>query len=475
MKQYETVIGLEVHVELSTASKIFCACQARFGEKPNTKCCPICMGMPGALPLLNKKVVEYAVITGLALNCMIERNCMLDRKNYFYPDLPKAYQISQLYFPIARKGRIVIDTDDGEKDIGIHELHIEEDAGKLIHDSDKNLTLVDYNRSGVPLIEIVSEPDLRSAEEVSRYLDKLRTILRYLGVSDCKMQEGSMRVDINLSVREIGDSRLGTRVEIKNMNSLKAISRAIEGERKRQISILENGERIAQETRRWDDEANEGIRMRSKEETQDYRYFPEPDILPIKISDDLIHMMHKLLPEFREEKIKRYQRDYKMSEYEAGLLTSSKEMADLFENTANLCNLPKEVFNWLMVEGMRILRENNKNPQDLCLSPEHFSKLLEMIEGGVINRTKAKDVFEVMFLENVDPEDYVKKHGFFMVSDDEMLRIVVMRVLEENPQSVSDYKNGKTKAFSYLVGQTMKLMNGKADPAVINDILNEVL
>ena len=475
MKQYETVIGLEVHVELSTASKIFCACQTGFGKKPNTSCCPICMGMPGTLPLLNKKVVEYAILTGLALNCTIERACMLDRKNYFYPDLPKAYQISQLYFPIARKGGITIATNNGEKTVGICELHIEEDAGKLIHDTDKNMTLVDYNRSGVPLIEIVSEPDFRSADEVTSYLDKLRTILRYLGVSDCKMQEGSMRVDINLSVRTIGDKGLGTRTEIKNMNSLKAISRAIEGEGKRQISIIKKGERIVQETRRWDDKANESIRMRSKEEARDYRYFPEPNILPIEISDDLIHKLRGLLPEFRDEKISRYQRDYKISEYEARLLSSSKEMADLFEKTTILCNLPKEVSNWLMAEGMRLLKENNMDSMDICLSPERFSKLIEMVEGGRINRTKARDVFEKIFLEDIDPEDYVKRHGLEMVSDDKILRRMIMKVVEENPQSISDYRNGKTKAFGYLVGQTMKSMNGKADPSIINDILNELL
>ena len=444
MKRYETVIGLEVHVELSTDSKIFCDCSTRFGEKPNANTCPICMGMPGALPILNKKVVDYAISTGLALNCTIVKNCMFDRKNYFYPDLPKAYQISQLYFPIARQGRVTFNTRDGNKSIGIHELHIEEDAGKLLHDSDKKVTLVDYNRSGVPLIEIVSEPDMRSADEVVAYLDKLSSMLSYMGVSDCKMQEGSMRVDINISVRELGDTRLGSRTEIKNMNSFKAIRRAIEGESKRQIDILIDGGQILDETRRWDDDKNKSIRMRSKEEAQDYRYFPEQDIAPIEIPNEWIHKLHRLLPEFRDEKIIRFQKDYGISEYDARVLTSSKEIADLFEDTSKLYNLPREVSNLLMVEGMRILKDNYLDPEDLRLTPESLSKLIGMIDRGEINRTKAKAVFEEMCLKGVDPEDYMKRYGLEIINDDKKLRLVALKVLEDNPQSVSDYMKGKT-------------------------------
>lgn len=475
MKKFETVIGLEVHVELSTQSKLFCSCSARFGEKPNTNCCPICMGMPGAMPTLNKRVVEYAVSAGLALNCTIEENSIFDRKNYFYPDLPKAYQISQLYFPIARNGRITIDTGNGHKAIGIHELHIEEDAGKLLHDPDKNRTLVDYNRSGVPLIEIVSEPDLRSADEVAAYLDELRIILRYLDVSDCKMQEGSMRVDINLSVREYGETGLGNRTEIKNLNSIRAIRRAIEAESKRQIEIIENGGYIPQETRRWDDIENKSLRMRAKEERQEYRYFHEPDLMPIKLSKEWIHKLFSSLPELRDKRISRYQREYDISGYDAGVITSSREMADLFETTAKLSRQPKEVANWLMVEGMRILKENNMDPHDLHITPEGLAKLIGMIDRGRINRTKAKDVFEVMCHESIDPEDYVKSHGFEMITDDKTLRMAAIRILEENPQAVSDYKNGKEKAMGNLIGQTMKAMKGKADPSLVSAILKELI
>lgn len=475
MKKYETVIGLEVHVELSTASKAFCGCSTGFGEKSNTNCCPTCMGMPGALPVLNKKVVEHAILAGLALNCDIVARCMFDRKNYFYPDLPKAYQISQLYFPIARNGNITIVTKEGKKIIGIHDIHIEEDAGKLIHDADADLTLIDYNRSGIPLLEIVSAPDMRSADEVLEYLDKLRILLRYLGISDCKMQEGSMRVDINLSVRELGDTKLGIRTEMKNMNSLKAIARAIEGESKRQIDIHKAGGEVVQETRRWDEEENASIRMRAKEKAQDYGYFTDPDIPALEISVEWIHRLRSLIPELRDERINRYQKDYCISEYDAKVLTSSREMADLFEKTAQLCDRPKEVSNWLMGEGMRIMKEEGMDPWEICLIPERLAKLIELVEEGVINRMIAKEVFEQVFLKDIDPEDYVKKHGLEMIIDDDMLYGVIKMVLDDNPQSVSDYRNGKKKAFGYLVGQAMREMKGKADPALVNSILMKML
>ncbi|HCL03920.1 MAG TPA: Asp-tRNA(Asn)/Glu-tRNA(Gln) amidotransferase GatCAB subunit B [Lachnoclostridium phytofermentans] len=475
MKAYETVIGLEVHVELATKSKIFCGCTTQFGGEVNTHCCPVCMGMPGALPVLNKKVVEFAIAAGLAMNCEITKNCRFDRKNYFYPDLPKAYQVSQLYLPICRDGSIEIEVDGVKKSIGIHEIHMEEDAGKLVHDPWEDCTLVDYNRGGVPLIEIVSEPDMRSAEEVIAYLEKLKLILQYLGVSDCKMQEGSLRADINLSIREVGETKFGTRTEMKNMNSFKAIARAIEGERKRQIEVLEDGKKVIQETRRWDDNKDTSFAMRSKEDAQDYRYFPDPDLAPMEISEEWLNEIKSREPELRDAKMLRYVKDYEIPEYDAGIITGSKNLADIFEATVSLCNKPKEVSNWLMVETMRLLKESEQEAEELKLSPTKFSSLIDLIDAGKINRTIAKEVFEQIFKSDVDPKTYIEEQGLSMVSDDGLLRSIVEQILKDNEQSVSDYKNGKEKAFIYLVGQTMKAMKGKANPSVINEILRELL
>lgn len=475
MKAYETVIGLEVHVELATKTKIFCSCTTEFGGDTNTHCCPVCTGMPGTLPVLNKQVVEYAIAAGLALNCSITQKCKFDRKNYFYPDLPKAYQVSQLYFPICRNGKLEIETEAGKKSIGIHEIHMEEDAGKLVHDPWEDCTLVDYNRCGVPLIEIVSEPDMRSAEEVIAYLEKLKLILQYLGVSDCKMQEGSLRADINLSVREVGAKEFGTRTEMKNMNSFKAIARAIEGERKRQIELIEYGKKVIQETRRWDDNKDTSFAMRSKEDAQDYRYFPEPDLPPIEISDEWMETIKNRQPELRDEKMMRYEREFDIPTYDAAIITSVKHLADLFEETVALCGKPKEVSNWIMVETMRLLKDQEMEAENISFTPEQLAKLIKMIEEGKINRTVAKEVFEKMFIENVDPEEYVEKHGLLMVSDDGLLQSTIQKILSENPQSITDYKNGKTKAMGFLVGQTMKAMQGKADPGKINLILKEEL
>ncbi len=475
MKSYETVIGLEVHVELATKTKIFCGCTTQFGGEPNTHCCPVCTGMPGTLPVLNKKVVEYAIAAGLAMNCTITQRCKFDRKNYFYPDLPKAYQVSQLYLPICRNGSIEIEVGGIKKTIGIHEIHMEEDAGKLVHDPWEDCTLVDYNRCGVPLIEIVSEPDMRSAEEVIAYLEKLKLILQYLGVSDCKMQEGSLRADINLSIREVGASELGTRTEMKNMNSFKAIARAIEGERKRQIEVIEYGKSIVQETRRWDDNKDTSFAMRSKEDAQDYRYFPEPDLVPIVISDEWLAKIKSQEPELRDAKMHRYQKDYDIPEYDAMIITSSKNLADLFEAAVLICQKPKEVSNWLMVETMRLMKEAEIDVEDLKLSPRKLAILIQLIEDGKINRTIGKEVFEEIFKHNIEPEQYIKEHGLTMVSDDGLLREIVQRVIEENPQSVEDYHNGKEKAIGFLVGQTMKEMKGKANPSMINSILQELL
>ena len=475
MKSYETVIGLEVHVELATKSKIFCGCTTLFGGDPNTHCCPVCTGMPGTLPVLNKKVVEYAIATGLATNCTITQKCEFDRKNYFYPDLPKAYQVSQLYLPICRNGGIEIEVGGVKKVIGIHEIHMEEDAGKLMHDPWDDCTLVDYNRSGVPLIEIVSDPDMRSADEVIAYLEKLKLILQYLGVSDCKMQEGSLRADINLSVREVGAKEFGTRTEMKNMNSFKAIARAIEGERKRQIELLEEGKKVIQETRRWDDNKDSSFAMRSKEDAQDYRFFPEPDLVPIEISDDWLEEIRNRQPELRDAKMLRYETQYDIPEYDAAIITGSKHLADIFEETVAICNNPKEVSNWLMVETMRLLKEAEMDPEEILFTPENLAGLIQLILDGKINRTVAKEVFERVFKENINPEQYVKEHGLGMVNDEGELRTVVEAIIASNPSSVADYRGGKDKALGFLVGQTMKEMKGKADPGIINQLLKELL
>ncbi len=475
-KQYETVIGLEVHVELATKTKIFCSCSTQFGGAPNTHTCPVCTGMPGALPVLNKQVVEYALAVGLATNCQIHQYCKFDRKNYFYPDNPQNYQISQLYLPICHDGWVEIETESGvRKKVGIHEIHMEEDAGKLIHDEWEDCSLVDYNRSGVPLIEIVSEPDMRSAEEVIAYLEKLRLIIQYLGASDCKLQEGSMRADVNLSVREVGAPELGTRTEMKNLNSFKAISHAIEGERKRQIELLEEGKKVVQETRRWDDNKESSKAMRSKEDAQDYRYFPDPDLVPVVISDEWIARVRAAQPELRTEKMARYESEFGLPAYDAGILTSSKHMADLFEETVALCQKPKEASNWLMVEAMRLLKEHEMDPDEMNFAPAHLAKLIELVSAGAINRTVAKTVFEEIFANDVDPEAYVEEKGLKVVNDEGALRSAIAGVLEANPQSVADYRGGKEKAMGFLVGQTMRAMKGKADPALVNRIVKELL
>ena len=474
-KEYETVIGLEVHVELATKTKIFCSCSTEFGGAPNTHTCPVCTGMPGSLPVLNKQVVEYAIAVGLATNCTITQNCKFDRKNYFYPDNPQNYQISQLYLPICRNGGVEIETENGKKTIGIHEIHMEEDAGKLIHDEWGDCSLVDFNRSGVPLIEIVSEPDMRSAEEVIAYLDKLRLIIQYLGASDCKLNEGSMRADVNLSVREVGAKEFGTRTEMKNLNSFKAIARAIEAEKERQIDLLESGEEVIQETRRWDDAKEYSYAMRSKEDAQDYRYFPDPDLVPVIISDEWLEDIRSRQPELRDEKMARYATEYGIPEYDISVITNSKHMADIFEKTVAICNNPKKVSNWLMVETMRLLKEHDMDAEDIKFSPENLAKLVNLTESKAINSTVAKEVFEHVFADDIDPEKYVEENGLKTVNDEGALRSTIEKIVEANPQSVEDYRNGKKKAIGFLVGQTMKEMKGKADPGMINQILTEIL
>ncbi|MGN0298306.1 MAG: Asp-tRNA(Asn)/Glu-tRNA(Gln) amidotransferase subunit GatB [Lachnospiraceae bacterium] len=474
-KQYETVIGLEVHVELATKTKIFCGCSTAFGGAPNTHTCPVCTGMPGSLPVLNKQVVEYAMAVGLATNCQITRYSKFDRKNYFYPDNPQNYQISQLYAPICHDGYVEIEVNGTKKQVRIHEIHMEEDAGKLIHDEWDDCSLVDFNRSGVPLIEIVSEPDMRSAEEVIAYLDKLRLTIQYLGASDCKLQEGSMRADVNLSVREVGSEKFGTRTEMKNLNSFKAIARAIAGERERQIDLIEAGKAVIQETRRWDDNKGSSYAMRSKEDAQDYRYFPEPDLVPLVISEEWIQRIKARQPEFRDAKKARYIAEYELPEYDADILTETKKLADLFEETIACGAQPKKVSNWLMVETMRLMKEHSMDPENLRFSPAHLAALIAMVDKKEINSTVAKQVFEMMFAEDVDPVAYVEKNGLKTVSDDGALRSVIEGIIDKNPKAVEDFKAGKKKAAGAIVGQTMKAMKGKADPATVNRLVAEIL
>lgn len=475
MKQYETVIGLEVHVELATKTKIFCPCSTEFGGAPNTHTCPVCTGMPGSLPVLNKQVVEYAAAVGLATNCTITQNCKFDRKNYFYPDNPQNYQISQLYLPICRDGYVEIETEEGKKKVRIHEIHMEEDAGKLVHDDWADCSLVDFNRSGVPLIEIVSEPDMRSAEEVIAYLEKLRMIIQYLGASDCKLNEGSMRADVNLSVREVGATEFGTRTETKNLNSFKAIARAIENERERQIDLLESGQEVVQETRRWDDTKEYSYAMRSKEDAQDYRYFPDPDLVPINISDEWLERLKSEQPEFRDEKKERYIEEYGLPEYDANLLTLYKPLTVLLEAAVANGSKPKEASNWLMVETMRLVKEKGIEPDEVKFSADNFSKFLKLIDDNVINKTVAKEVFEAMFNDDIDPEKYVDENELKMDNNTDDLKKIIEEVIANNPKAVADYQGGNQKAIGALVGQTMKATQGKANPQMINQMLRELL
>ena len=474
-KQYETVIGLEVHVELATATKIFCGCSTKFGAAPNTHTCPVCTGMPGSLPVLNKKVVEYALALGMAANCEINRYCRFDRKNYFYPDNPQNYQISQLYLPICHDGHLEITTENGKKTIRIHEMHMEEDAGKLIHDEWEDCSLVDYNRSGVPLIEIVSEPDMRTAQEVIAYLEKLRMICQYLGISDCKLQEGSMRADVNLSVREVGSDRMGTRTEMKNLNSFKAITHAIEGERERQIELLEEGKEVIQETRRWDDNKESSHAMRSKEDAKDYRYFPDPDLQPMQIPTEWMEQIRSRQPEFQKERAARYEEQYGLPAYDASILTKTKHMADMFEQTADLFGNPKKTANWLMGEGLRLLKEKGMEAEDMDFTPKHLADLIQAVEGGKINQANAKKVFAKILEDDVEPLAYMEKEGLLMVSDSGAIEGAVDQVLAENPKTVEEFHSGKEKVLGFLVGQVMKKMRGKADPGMVNELLRKKL
>ena len=474
-KQYETVIGLEVHVELATRTKIFCGCSTAFGGAPNTHTCPVCTGMPGSLPVLNKQVVEYAAAVGLATNCTITQYCKFDRKNYFYPDNPQNYQISQLYLPICYDGAVEIETSAGKKTVRIHEMHMEEDAGKLIHDEWEDCSLVDYNRSGVPLIEIVSEPDMRSSEEVIAYLEKLRCTMQYLGVSDCKLQEGSMRADVNLSVREVGSETFGTRTEMKNINSFKAIERAIAFEAQRQIDALEFGESIVQETRRWDDNRSKTYSMRSKENAQDYRYFPEPDIPPIAIDEVMMQRLTEAQPEMAEAKQKRYMRDYGMSEKTAGILTEEKHFAEIFERTAALSGEPEETANWLIGHTIYLMGQHKIDAAAVAIVPEIFAKFVKMMASGKVNRVMGKELFEKVFEGDpaFDIESYVQEHHMEAIEDDGAIKQVVQAVLDEHEAVIAQYKAGDEKVYGFFIGQCMRRLQGKADPVLVNKLVKE--
>ena len=469
-EDYELVVGLEVHAELSTKTKIFCSCKTSFGEKENTHICPVCMALPGALPKLNEKVVEYAVKAGLATNCTISKDSKNDRKNYFYPDLPKSYQISQFDKPLCNNGYIEIEDDNGNlKKVRILRIHIEEDAGKLNHNEFSGGSLVDLNRAGVPLIEIVSEPDIRSSGEADRYLKKLKSILQYINVSDCKMEEGSLRADVNVSVHKKNEP-FGTRHEMKNMNSFKSIQRAIEYEKETQIEANENGEEVVQETMRWDDLQGRTYSMRNKEDAQDYRYFPEPDLVAIKLSDEYIENIKKNLPEMPEVRKKRYMEELKLSEKDANALTSSKAYSDIFEKAGALCKNYKAVCNWLTSDIARILNEKEMEPDQIPFTAENLAELVELIDKGTISTCIGKKVLEELFENPRSPKQIIEEKGLVQISDENQIKKVVEEILANNSQSVADYKAGKDRALGFLVGQAMKQTKGKANPKMLNEM-----
>lgn len=469
-EDYEIVMGLEVHAELSTKTKIFCSCPTGFGAEPNTHTCPICMAMPGTLPVLNEKVVEYAVKAGFATNCEIARHSKNDRKNYFYPDLPKAYQISQFDKPLCEHGYVEIETEEGKKKIRLTRIHIEEDAGKLNHDEYSGGSLVDLNRAGVPLIEIVSEPDIRSAKEAETYLRKLKSILEYIEVSDCKMQEGSLRADVNVSVRKKGDPKLGTRTEMKNMNSFRSIARAIRYEAQRQIDVLKEGGKIEQETLRWDDVSGRTFSMRDKEDAQDYRYFPDPDLVAIHLTDEYISKIRETLPELPETRKKRYLEEYGLSQKDANLISSSKYLADLFEKASQESGNPKAVNNWIISDISRILNETESEPIEIPFDSHQLAKLVMLIDKGTISSSIGKKVLVELFEKPRDPEDIIAEKGWVQISDEGAILAVVTQILEQNPQSIADYKAGKDRALGFLVGQAMKQTKGKANPKMLNEM-----
>lgn len=470
---YETVIGLEIHAELATKSKIYCSCSTEFGGDVNTHTCPICTGMPGVLPVLNKKVVDFAIKAGLAMNCDITPYGKQDRKNYFYPDLPKAYQTSQYDLPVCVNGHLDVEVDGKTRRIGITRIHIEEDAGKLIHDRYADSSLVDYNRCGVPLIEIVTEPDMRSPEEARVFLETVKSILEYIEVSDCKMQEGSLRCDVNLSVRPEGQKEYGTRTEMKNINSFRSAVRAMEFERARQIDLIDYGEEVVQDTRRWDDAAGKSYEMRSKEEAHDYRYFPEPDLVPIVIDKEWVECIRESLPELPEARKARYIADYNLPSYDAWFITSSRKLADYFEETIKEGAAPKAVSNWIMGDISKMMRENDL--EEIPFKPTYLAKMIALIEKGTISNTAGKKVLSALFEEEKDPEIIAKEKNLIQVNDESALIPIVQKIIDDNPQSVADFKAGKEKAMGFIVGQAMRATKGAANPQVMNKLVRELL
>lgn len=471
---YEMVIGLEVHVELKTKTKIFCSCPTDFGAEPNTQCCPVCTGMPGSLPVLNEQVVDYAIQAGLATNCKIAKYSKQDRKNYFYPDLPKAYQISQYDLPLCEHGYLDIELDQGQKRIGITRIHIEEDAGKLVHVEGKG-TFVDCNRCGVPLIEIVSEPDIRSAEEAKAYLQKLRAIILYTGISDCKMNEGSLRCDVNLSVRKKGDEKLGTRTEMKNLNSFQFIVKAIEYEADRQIAAIEAGEEILQETRRFDANTGKTYSMRKKEDADDYRYFPDPDLAPIVVSEGMLDALKEKIPTLPDARKQQYVAQYGLSRYAAEQLVSSKKMADYFEAAQAHTHYPVLVANILLSDISRLLQQEQEEDATIPIQPQHIGALAEMMGDGRINSRAVRQSVDILWKEDQDPVQMIQQRGMEQISDEKLLTEYAQSVIAEQQKSVADYKSGKQAAFQALVGQTMKKTQGKGNPVMIQEILKKLL
>jgi len=472
--EYEAVIGLEVHAQLLTESKIFCGCSTQFGNEPNTQVCPVCLGMPGVLPVLNQKAVEYTIKTGLAMNCRIAPYSRFARKNYFYPDLPKGYQISQYELPLCEDGYLEIVIDGEKRKIRIKRIHLEEDAGKNIHDT-SGYSFVDFNRTGVPLMEIVSEPDIKSPKEAALYMKKLRTILRYLGVCDGNMEQGSLRCDANVSVKPVGSEEFGVKTEIKNINSFRFVERALEYEIKRQIRVLSEGGKIIQETRLWDSQAGITQSMRSKEEAHDYRYFPEPDLVPVVVSEEWINEIKKTMPELPDQKIERFIKDYALPEYDADILTAEKELAEWFEEAVKESRKPKEVSNWIMVELLRLLNEEGKEIRDCNVKPSQLAELIELVSKGTINRNTAKDVFEEMYKTGKNASEIVKEKGLVQISDENVIIEAIREVIAKNTKEVERYRAGEEKLIGFFVGQVMKLTKGKANPKIVNELVVKLL